>query len=629
MRKMRSWGFCILTSVLALSQFSSASERQENSSLLSLPKAAQSAISAALGRDLPSYGVDGQGGNFHASNAQHNLALDFTAEGVAVHSGNSLWRLALRGYGYGPAIRTVSATAPQASFNRVEYRRGPLTEWYVNGPVGLEQGFTLNEPPGEAKGQPLTIALALSGDFTSTVDDAGDNGLTLKKRDGQARLRYIGLTAHDATGHELRSWLELQGKQLLLKVADTTARYPVVIDPLVQLAKLTASHGMPGNQFGTSVSLSGNTVVVGAPSATIGSNAQQGAAYVFVKPASGWANMTQTARLTAANGAAYDLLGFSVAISGNTVVAGAYNGHGFRGAAYVFVKPASGWASMTQTAELTAAGYVQLGWSVAISANTNTVVAGAIGKGAAYVFVKPASGWADMTPTAELTASDRGLGDFFGGSVAISGNTAVAGAKNAHTRCIGRHCTPGQGAAYVFVEQASGWANMTQTAKLTASDGMPGNQFGISVSLSGNTVVAGASSATIGSNAQQGAAYVFVKPASGWANMTQTAKLTASDGRTGDLFGSAVAISRGKRVVAGAPQNPSGNGGAGVAYTFVKPNGGWRTTSRFNSKLTASDALGGWEMGASVSVSGNTVVAGAPYANGIQYTTGAAYVFGP
>ena len=90
-----------------------------------------------------------------------------------------------------------------------------------------------------------------------------------------------------------------------------------------------------------------------------------------------------------------------------------------------------------------------------------------------------------------------------------------------------------QGAAYVFTEPASGWASMTQTAKLTASDGAAGDQFGCAVSISGNTVVVGADNATVGADSQQGAAYVFTEPVSGWSSMTQTAKLVAAMARPG------------------------------------------------------------------------------------------------
>ena len=141
---------------------------------------------------------------------------------------------------------------------------------------------------------------------------------------------------------------------------------------------------------------------------------------------------------------------------------------------------------------------------------------------------------------AVLTASDGAVLSELGYSVAISGNTVVVGAAGGH-------------AAYVFTESGSGWANMTQVAKLTASDGnaYAGGQFGASVAISGNTIVVGAP------GQGEGAAYVFSEPASGWTNMTQTAELTASDGALnpptgiGANFGDAVAIS-GNTVVVGA-----------------------------------------------------------------------------
>jgi len=117
----------------------------------------------------------------------------------------------------------------------------------------------------------------------------------------------------------------------------------------------------------------------------------------------------------------------------------------------------------------------------------------------------------------------------------------------------------------VFTESGTVW---TQAAKLTASDGAAGDYFGCSASISGDMVVVGAQNATIGSNANQGAAYVFTEPVSGWVNMTQAAKLTASDGATGDNFGSSVAIS-GTTVVVGAQGVTVGsNIVQGAAYVF-------------------------------------------------------------
>jgi len=274
---------------------------------------------------------------------------------------------------------------------------------------------------------------------------------------------------------------------------------------MTQTAKLTASDGAASDQFGTSVAIGGDTVVIGAWQDDIGSNGDQGSAYVFVKPDGGWADMTQTAKLAASDGAAIDQFGFSVAIGGDTIVVGAFADDSYKGSAYVFVKPVGGWADMTQTAKLTAsdgAATDLFGASMAISGDTIVVGAYAddIGsngdQGSAYVFVKPGGGWADMTQTAKLTASDGAAFDYFGWSVAISGDTIVVGAYGAASS---------NGSAYVFVKPDGGWADMTQTAKLTASDGAASGSLGRSVAISGDTIVGGA----YGADSYKGSAYVF------------------------------------------------------------------------------------------------------------------------
>jgi hypothetical protein len=249
--------------------------------------------------------------------------------------------------------------------------------------------------------------------------------------------------------------------------------------------------------------------------------------YLFAMPAGGWANRTQTAELTASDGAYNDVLGYAVGVSGHTVVAGALNhkvgGHAEAGAVYVFTMPADGWSNRTQTAELTASnGAIQdgLGYSVAVSGAT--IVAGApyvtfisargdsSSQGAAYVFTMAAGGWANRTQTAELTASDGATDYYFGSSVGVSGNTIVAGGPNDTYAGAGRKAN--HGAAYVFTMPAGGWASRTQTAELSASDGAVGDDLGSSVAFSGDTIVAGAPDHRVGGNASEGAAYVFDAP---------------------------------------------------------------------------------------------------------------------
>jgi hypothetical protein len=323
-------------------------------------------------------------GALYAQNPSHALGADFTRNGMQLRAGGGAqWRMTLHGYGYGDPLEQVREATPVSQGNRVEYRRGPLVEWYVNGSAGLEQGFTLATPPGNrsalarraevgyAKTLPLTIALGLGGDLTAAAESPGKGqpgarveGLTLRDSNGHTVLRYTGLNALDAGGRELVAWLQLNRQELRLRVQDAGARYPVVVDPFVLVATLTASKAAPQANVGVSVSTSsdGRTIAVGAPFASDDGN--EGAAYVLVRPAGGWDSSTETAKRTPSDETPSEenYFGGSVAVSsdGSTIAVGAYladeggpNGPTSEGAAYVFVKPAGGWRSGTETAQLT------------------------------------------------------------------------------------------------------------------------------------------------------------------------------------------------------------------------------------------------------------------------------------
>ena len=556
----------------------------EPAKLSGMPLAAQAQISAVLGRDQSSYHAVPRASGFRMENKNHRLAADFTSKGVEVRAGRASWRLALRGYGYGNELRAAVAVVPQAEANRLEYRRDGLTEWYLNGPLGLEQGFTLAQSPGERRSDPLTLAFTLSGNLTASIDPIGRDAI-LSRADGTADLRYRGLTAHDATGRDLRAWIQVEGERLWLRVDDTGAQYPLVVDPFIQRAKLTASDGATNDFFGRSVAVSGDTIVVGAGLDDIGANINQGSAYVFVKPAGGWSGaLTENAKLIAADGGFDDQFGFSVAVNGDTiVVGGVFDDIGpnvSQGSAYVFVKPAEGWSgTLIQNAKLTASDGAAndiLGTSVAVSGDTIVVGAGLddiganINQGSAYVFVKPAGGWSGaLTQNAKLTASDGVASDFFANTgVALIGDTIVVGTQSDD---IGANFD--QGSAYVFVKPPGGWSGaLTESAKLTASDGAPSDSFGFSVAVSGDTVVVGAPFDDIGAHLGQGSAYVFVKPASGWSGaLAEEDKLIASDGTAGDEFGRSVAVSGGIIAVGSDRDDIGANGEQGSAYVFVRP----------------------------------------------------------
>jgi hypothetical protein len=225
-----------------------------------LPKGADSAVSTALGADNPAYQVRDVGGGMEMVNSRHGLSAVFTAAGVeVVHSDSTRFGMSLLTFGRGETGVSVSKVLPFGSRNRVEYRRATLTEWYTNGPFGLEQGFTVWERPAGDSRTPLTVSLAMSGNVPPVLN--APDRLTLGPS-----LRYSGLVTVDATGRELPSSMELRERQLLVHVDDANARYPITIDPTFQQVKLTASDGVVADHFGLAVAISsdGNTIVAGA-----------------------------------------------------------------------------------------------------------------------------------------------------------------------------------------------------------------------------------------------------------------------------------------------------------------------------------------------------------------------------
>jgi hypothetical protein len=399
----------------------------------------------------------------------------------------------------------------------------------------------------------------------------------------------------------------------------------------IQTSKLTAGDGAQDDQFGKTVAVSGDTVVVG----TIEDDGK-GAVYVFQRPSAGsWPATSSThAKLTASDGVAGDDFGSSVAISGDTIVVGASGDGGDVGAAYVFVRPPSGtWVNATQTAKLAAATNSVVDSSffgIAVGISGDTIVVGASqansSQGAAYIFERPATGWTNMPETTKLAAGDGETGDLFGESVAVHSDTVIVGAPGDSTVS-----EDNLGSGYVFVEPALGWATganpKTQLAKLEASDAAASDELGVAAAIDGDTIVLGAHNAGAGS---AGKAYIFVRPsAGGWVDANESAQLVPSDGQNSDRFGSSVGISN-DTVVVGSLMHDAvsvDNDDQGQAYLFVRPTAGWGTDTPSEEPIVPGDAQDDALFGVSVSISGGTVAAGAYRRDETNIDQGAAYVF--
>lgn len=340
-----------------------------------------------------------------------------------------------------------------------------------------------------------------------------------------------------------------------------------------QAARLTASDGAENAYFGKSVAISGDTIVVGSP----GVGSGEGKIYLFVKPEMGWTDMTETAQLQVSDGDLDDL-GVSIAIEGDTVVAGANSADKEFGAAFVYVKPQGGWVTMKQTAKLRPGLRLQGGWfgeAVAISGGTIAVGAPLLkgGRGVVFIFVQPDGGWTNMAQTAAISAN--GFNSQFGSSVAINGNTLVVGAPSGNLQT---------GVAYLYVEPQGGWKGRSSvpTAILTSSDGRRMDKFATSVAISGNTVFIGAPNAhCVGFHCRghqpvgRGAVYYYTEPDAGWQSMTETAQLLPHFGMYDSLYGQAIAVDSSGLIV-GTPNKSAAyyfSYNANLGFTaFLAPN---------------------------------------------------------
>jgi len=612
---------------------------------------------------------------WQAGNPAQGWTTDFDGRGFLAKPRHRAWTwgLEIQSYGYGDLSNPV-AGSPEvtADGQRLTYRWDQtIQEWFHNSVSGLEHGFTLNRRPLSASTsepgvpEPLGIVLFTRGSLSPRITDEAQ-GVLFLDRSGATTLSYTGLKVWDADGKILPSRFEaVGGQRVRLLVEDRAARYPITIDPIARQAYLKAGNTESQDYFGVAVDVSGDTVVIGAygeDSKATGVNGDEadnsaldsGAAYVFIRDGSRW---VQQAYLKASNTGEGDNFGSSVAVSGDTVVVGApaessgaagIDGDQLddsvpsSGAVYVFVRKGTQWAQQAYLKAHNPEFEDQFGGSVSISGNTLVVGAqaedgggsGADGDpadnslsnaGAAYVFVREGTQW---TQQAYLKASSPGIGDLFGGSLAISEDTLVVGAELEDSSATGVNGEDGDsatdsGAAYVFTRTGTNWA---QQAYLKAGNAESRDGFGWSVALSGNTVVVGAygeDSQATGINGDEsdneavdsGAAYVFVRNGTQW---TQQAYLKASNTGAGDFFGNSVAIS-GDRIVVGADLEASGatgvNGnqsddsvaGAGAAYVFARRETAWSQEGYLKPGATGVYDLFGYK----VAVSEDTVVVAA------------------
>ncbi len=438
-------------------------------------------------------------GGYRARNPGQRWRTDFDGRGFRTEpdSGDWTWGLELSSYGFAGHERAVTVpSGTSAEGKRVVYEWDEcLDEWYENDRRGLEHGFTVHRRPPREGGSELAqliLNLSIRGGLRPEVT-AGGRDVRFLDEQSTAVLTYTGLTVLDAEGRELKARFDRSDLGLRLSIDELGARYPLTVDPIAQQAYIKASNPDVEDLFGYGAAISGDTVVIGAhweDSDADGVDGDQGdnsassagAAYVFVRNGTTW---SQQAYLKAFNSDAGDEFGRRLSICGDTIVVGSHE----------------------EDSGATGVGGDESDNSAADA-------------GAVYVFVRNGTTWSQQ---AYLKASNTDPGDRFGQSASICGDTIVVGAPHEDSPATGINGNQtvngasGAGAAYVFVRSGTTWS---QEAYLKASNTDPIDWFGLSVSVSGDTIVVGApgeDSAATGVNGDQnddgtpyaGAAYVF------------------------------------------------------------------------------------------------------------------------
>ena len=364
----------------------------------------------------------------------------------------------------------------------------------------------------------------------------------------------------------LKKWSRVSAIGVVLIGASLVAG-PVQGAATNEAHKLTASDGAASDEFGHSVAIDGDIAVIGvrygdAPTADSGS------AYIFGVDEGGADNWGEVKKLTAGDGAASDEFGYSVAIASDTVVIGApyddVNG-GYSGSAYIFERNQGGSNIWGQVAKLTAGdGAASDNFGISVAIVGDTVVIGAPyddvnggNSGSAYIFGRNQGGSNVWGQVAKLTAGDGAGSDNFGISVAAAGDTVVIGAP--YDDDNGEN----SGSAYIFEDDLGSWS---EVKKLIASDGAAFDEFGYSVAAAGDTVVIGAY-LDDDNGESSGSAYTFEIDEGGFNNWGQVAKLTASDGAASDEFGFSVAAA-GVTIVIGVSYDDDNFSNSGSAYVF-------------------------------------------------------------
>lgn len=544
-----------------------------------IPVTAGYAISEALGRDNASYSAaSGSGGTFAMANQANGYSATVGQDGFRVGSGEDAWSLTVRGIGYGDDVRALAAATPRAEGNRVEYDHGEVTQWYVNGPLGLQQGFTIDARPRSiADGGPLTILLDIHG--LTPVADPGGTSVGLARGDGPIVATYGGLVAYDANGRAIPATMTVDaGATVSISVDDADAVYPLVVDPVVQDGDPTTIPGAAALGFALALSADGQTLVATTPRETVGGSLSWGAIYVFDRVGTAW---NQTARIDPG-----DLRPTSEAIDlsddGSTLLV-----QTLAGVVRIYTRRGSTWAASVAS--------LSGDWSqgAALSGDGEMVAITTDDFRQVVLYRKGGAGaWAEV---GRLTYPDWPAGGRFGASLALDGDgsTLVVGAPS-----LAEGAKRPPAFAYIFEEGPSAWT-LAHREPLPTPGIEGGHGEAVDISADGSAaVIFGAKS-----DASPSALVVLSRSGSGWgrdAGFAIPAELgLVSLGRSADLSpdGSALVVSARSNAAAGGSPND-------VAYLYRRTPAGWSRPLKFGPATGVDEP----KVAMNVAVAGGTVV---------------------
>ena len=389
---------------------------------------------------------------------------------------------------------------------------------------------------------------------------------------------------------------------LLLIALGATTAFSAADNLFSTQTKLVDPNPAEVGNFGVAVAIDGNTAVV----TRLANSFTQvpGAAFIYTRSGTTW-TLQQTLTEQDNEPMADDGYGFSAALHGDTLVVGAIGDSTAAfaaGAAYVYVRNGTTW-SLQQ--KLTAGDPVSSSnFGIGVDVQDDTIVVGGHLADSAYVFHRDGGVWTQQ----QKLVGDGTPEQSFGISVAISGQTIAVGAAS--------HSSPGAnfaGSVYVFVNDGSSW---NQQQQFTTHDVATDQNLGFTVGISGNTIVASAPGESVGAHSK-GAVYIFDRNGTTWS---QTKRIVEQGGNKVDAYGLRVAI-EGNTIVVGNIANSTVATFAGAGEVYMRNgNAGWS----LKYLLTASDGASLDFLGATVAISGNTIMLGAPQKNDFH---GAVYIF--